>query len=512
MIRTYMVILGLLVLMAGCSRGPETARLHKDIQHKLDNQFQTGLFTIDSFSRKGSYPYYDAKTPGEKRLIYYKATIQILKSYRFSDWDGLNAGSLISILGATPLGISGINPEGNVKGDLLQIYGTAAYSRTAAGWQEVEFHPGKQTPQPQEKSSSQQRYMVEIEEDEARQKSELPLHQQYLNEIAEIARQFNNKGEAANLAFLQNELESLLKQAGLKAAKSRGWLTMATGSSLGEYYRIGKALAKILTTTKKSPHTVKAFVTSGSSENCRLLQQREVTMSFVQNDIAFMAANGTGLFKDRTRCADIRAICSLYPEAVQIIVKKQAAIDSLADLAGKRINIGPKGSGIRINALQILEVAGLSQKDFARIDERPLSIAIADFKNDKLDAIFLTSAYPAKLIQSLSGAYPLRLVAIETKVITALCRRYPFFIPIKISQKAYPGSQAEVQTVGVTAMLITHKDVPDATVTFFLEKMFANLSLLAKQSLQANYISLKSAETGISIQVHPAAKAFFARK
>ena len=294
----------------------------------------------------------------------------------------------------------------------------------------------------------------------------------------------------------------------MKAAKSRGWLTIATGSSLGEYYPIGKALAQILT-TKKSRKTVKAFATSGSSENCRLVQQQKVTLAFVQNDIAFMAANGTGLFKNRPLCANIRAICSLYPEAVQIIVKKQAAIHSLADLAGKRINIGPKGSGGRINALQILEAAGLPQKNFALVDEKPLSIATADFKSGKLDALFITSAYPAKLIQSLASEYPVRLVSIEQKGITALRRQYPFFIPIKISQKASPGLKAEVQTVGVTAMLITHKDIPDATITFFLENMFANLSQLAKQSLQANYISLKSAETGISIKPHRAAKAFF---
>ena len=50
--KMYMIIL-IMLFVIGCSKGPDSARLQKDIQQKLDNQFQTQLFAIESFSRKG---------------------------------------------------------------------------------------------------------------------------------------------------------------------------------------------------------------------------------------------------------------------------------------------------------------------------------------------------------------------------------------------------------------------------------------------------------------------------
>ena len=262
--------------------------------------------------------------------------------------------------------------------------------------------------------------------------------------------------------------------------------------------------------TEKKPAHV--FTSSGSTENTELVESKQVMFAFCQNDIAFMAHNGMGMFQNKKASRNLRALCSLYPESVQIIVKKGGKIQSIQDLRGKKINIGLPGSGVRINALQILQAVGLNiKKDFANVKELPLPIAVEEFKEGKLDVIFVTSAYPAKAVQKLASQTPVKLISLEEKTVNKIVRKYPFFIPIHISQKAYKGVKGNVRSVGVTAMIITHKDTPDEKVKTFLEHLFKSIPVLSKESLQANYISKEQAQTGMSIPMHKAAKKFFGK-
>lgn len=221
-----------------------------------------------------------------------------------------------------------------------------------------------------------------------------------------------------------------------------------------------------------------------------------------------MAYNGRDLFKG-SQVKDIRALCSLYPETVQIVVKKDSKIKTLKDLVGKKINIGAKGSGVRINALQILKACGMELKSFAAVEETDFSEAIKQIDEGKVDAMFLTSAYPAKLIQDLTREEPVRLISMSENTVQKITRKHPFFIRIKVAQNAYTGEKDEILTVGVISMLITHKDTPDEKVKLILDKLFGNLSQISKVSLQANYISRSKAKEAISIPVHPAAEKYF---
>ena len=48
--------LGLAALL-GCGRGPDEASLRGDIERRLDQHFEEGLFTIQSFRRMGAAPF-----------------------------------------------------------------------------------------------------------------------------------------------------------------------------------------------------------------------------------------------------------------------------------------------------------------------------------------------------------------------------------------------------------------------------------------------------------------------
>jgi TRAP-type uncharacterized transport system substrate-binding protein len=58
-------------------------------------------------------------------------------------------------------------------------------------------------------------------------------------------------------------------------------------------------------------------------------------------------------------------------------------------------------------------------------------------------------------------------------------------------------------------MLITHDKTPDNQVKILLDALFNNSKILSNESMQANYISPKTATIGVSITMHPRAVLYF---
>ena len=102
--------LALLCALAGCRKGPDRDTLASQIQARLDRNFQGGVFKVVDLARKGHYAYREEGDDAERLLVYYNAELELLRDYRLSDWDKPNVGSLISVLGATANGVTGVKP------------------------------------------------------------------------------------------------------------------------------------------------------------------------------------------------------------------------------------------------------------------------------------------------------------------------------------------------------------------------------------------------------------------
>lgn len=74
-----------------------------------------------------------------------------------------------------------------------------------------------------------------------------------------------------------------------------------------------------------------------------MLKDGSVDIAFIQNDIAFYAANGTEMFKDK-QFAGLRGIAALYPETVQFVTTADSGIKSISDIKGKKVAVGASGS------------------------------------------------------------------------------------------------------------------------------------------------------------------------
>ncbi len=232
---------------------------------------------------------------------------------------------------------------------------------------------------------------------------------------------------------------------------SRTEYTIATGSKSGVYYPIGEALAMIL---KKSFSgvTLNVVETAGSVENLQQLRDGKVDLALVQNDIAFYAVEGEAMFNGQ-KITNVTGIATLFPEVVQIIVRKETGVKSLADLAGRKIAVGSKDSGTFYNAQQLLTVA----KVWEQIDHQYLSAgdAMKEMQEGRIDGFIFTSGLPNPSIVELARKVEIFVVPVEPDLVQKLVNSYSFYYPSTIEANQYPGQTEEISAVEINAILVS---------------------------------------------------------
>ncbi|MCK5884381.1 MAG: TAXI family TRAP transporter solute-binding subunit [Bacteriovoracaceae bacterium] len=496
---TYIFIL---VSVLGCSNGPDGKALNVELQTKLDTEFQKDLLKVKKLSRRGSYSYSEIGESVKRLMVYYKADLEFKSDYKLTDWNTLNVGSLSYILGATASGVQGIKSVGNKKGDVLTVFGTASYKKIDGKWA-IAAPKYKQL---KGKAGGQKKFVAEIDESEEYD-SNLPEYKKKLKILGNIFSEMDGKQDSKIIQVAEFELQKILQKARMYSAMQNGVVTIATGSPLGNYFAIGKGLEDL----SQKKNKTKAYATSGSVENCHLVNEKKVVFSIVQSDMAAMAYKGTELFKDSIPMKDMRAVAALYPEAFMIVTLKKANIRKFSDLTGKKISIGVKGSGHRADAIQVIKAHGFTRSDFSEIRETSFRSAIAELKNNAVDAIFLTGAVPLTALNKLNEEHPIHIVSLHGKIIKKLTQTIPV-IPMILPGNTYKGQKGKIKTVGVTALIVTHKDTDKLVVEKLLSTLVDQTSELAKRSVQANNITLRSMRRGVTVPLHKGASVFYSKK
>lgn len=288
-------------------------------------------------------------------------------------------------------------------------------------------------------------------------------------------------------------------------------LSMGGGWVTGVYFPMAGAMSRIVH-TQMDGVTLTVESSGASVVNSNLIRSGDLDMAIVQNDVAYYAFNGTGISAfDGNAVPNMRGLFTMYPEPVQLIARADSGIESPSDLAGRRVAIGPLGSGAEVNAIEVLEVAGLSLDDLAGVERLAASEA-ADFLRDgRVDAAFFTVAIGGAVIADLAVSQNIIVVPITGEYAEALMELRPFYATATIPEGTYNNVPAS-ETVGVLAMAVANEDLPEDLVFDFMTAIFSNTDTLASAHAAGRMVTLESALDGMPIPLHPGAERFFAEQ
>ncbi len=292
-------------------------------------------------------------------------------------------------------------------------------------------------------------------------------------------------------------------------AKQRTFYVLATGGTGGTYYPLGGALAQLL--SNNTDIIVTAQTGNASVANCNLISKHQVEMAFVQNNVAYWAYTGTGLFKGKKPIRNLRAIASLYPETIQIVARADSGINSIYDLKGKRVVPGNAGSGTAIDAKNILTAAGLSFKDM-HIDYLGFAQAAQRLADNQIDAAFVTAGYPTSSILQLAITTPIKIIPISGKLRAKILKNYKYYAKDTVPAGTYKGINKPVPTISAIAQWVVDSKLPANKVYEMTKALWQHRDILAKVHAKGKLITLDTALDGVAIPLHPGAKRFYKEK
>jgi TRAP transporter TAXI family solute receptor len=287
---------------------------------------------------------------------------------------------------------------------------------------------------------------------------------------------------------------------------ARKFVSIASGWVVGVYFPLAGAISRIA--HEKLPDIKITVESSGASvANAKLIASGDADMAILQNDIAFYAFNGTKPMFDKS-VPNIRGVAALYPEHCQIHARKDAKIATVKDLKGKRVAVGPLGSGTEQNAIQILEAYGLKFEDLGKVERLSAAESSDYLKDGRIDAAFYTVGVGASAIVDSAMMVETVIVPIDGAPAEALIKKYPFYAKDKVPAGIYKGI-GEVPTVAVLAILVAKAEMDEDTVYRITKAMWEGIKTIEGAHAKGKEVKLEKALIGMPIPLHPGAEKYY---
>ena len=298
---------------------------------------------------------------------------------------------------------------------------------------------------------------------------------------------------------------------GACAKEAAPTLTISTGGSGGRYQVVGRALVRVAYQNQAAIGAQLDYKTSsGSVANINAIGAGEADFGIAQSDHLFQAISGVGEWADAGPQTELRAVFGMYTESVTLVAGGDSGIQSIADLQGKVVDIGPEGSGTRANAIDALSAAGINWQ--AEIDSREenLDSRLTSFMHGELDAFFYTAGHPNSDIKfatfSVRGAQIIPLTNIAT-----ILEQHPYYLQTTIPAGLYPMARnnSDVETIGVSATLLTSASVPEEVVYSLTKALFEDQDALVEFSAEFAALVGDDFLNGITAPLHPGAARYY---
>lgn len=287
-----------------------------------------------------------------------------------------------------------------------------------------------------------------------------------------------------------------------------GTITFSAGTPTGVYQKYGTLLQGAM--AKDMPDVdVRLLNSDGSQENIRRVATGQADFSIAAAD-----AVETYILQNKPGSGRLRGCSRLYDDYVHLVVRRSSSIRSVADLKGRKVAVGPSGSGVRLIANHVLQAAGLD----ADSDIEPLDNGIKDMpemlEDHRIDAFFWSGGLPTSAVLELSEADDIRLVPIGSDLVKKLHEQggaSRYYRAAVMPADAYPKAQrgAAVQTLAVANFLITRDDA-DANLTEELTRtVIASRDRIGQKVHAAQLVDLRTAIYTDPLPLHEGARRYY---
>ena len=283
-------------------------------------------------------------------------------------------------------------------------------------------------------------------------------------------------------------------------------VSIAGGSSSGTMFLLANAMALALNQYSSDVFNAAAESTTGTPAIIEMLNNGEVDFGWGANNTVLDAYEGTGTYEGEPR-TNLASLAYGYEQPVQIVVRDDDSIQSIADLRGKDFGVSNAGSTTELNARMILSFYDIDYID--RNDLTPQYIGESQasdlIANGQLDGVLANAAVGSSGMMTLMTSGDCKMLSIDEDVVEQICEANRAFIPYTIPANTYDNQPEDITTVAVVNYIYCRADLPEELAYWFLDTLYAHNDDLVATHKSGETIIPENAGVGMVIPMHPGA-------
>lgn len=249
--------------------------------------------------------------------------------------------------------------------------------------------------------------------------------------------------------------------------------------------------------------------TGGSAENPRLLRSGNIDIGHTTE--AYNAYVGEGIFEGEDPIEDMMVVLKTYGVEALVLTLEDSPIESMEDLVGKKVCVGPPGSGIAQMADAILESYGY--KDKVSILNLGHNESVDSLKEGSIDVLFsyTTGGMPASYLQQLDSTSKIKAIPLDMDVLKSAFEKHKDYAPEVIPNGAISCIEKPYETLASYGIQVTRTSLTEDEVYSIVKNTYENIPELENYIKLASALNIKTALKGVpkELKIHPGAAKYF---
>ena len=286
-------------------------------------------------------------------------------------------------------------------------------------------------------------------------------------------------------------------------------ITWGAGTLGGTIQLLATACGSVLQ-DKLDGITVTVQATGGSVENPRLLATGDLDIGHTTQ--MYDAYIGQGPFADDGPNDKILALMDLYNVESIAIVRADSDIQSLEDLQGKTVVLGPTGSGIASMATAVMTAYGYDDSNCKMLNLAN-DQAVDALKDGTADMIwgFASAKNPAAYLESLYTTQECRAIPQDPEKIALACESSKDFFQSEIAAGTFPFLSEGYVNLAAPAEQFASANLSEDDAYLIVKTICENVDSLATYYAPAKCVNVQDALHGLpaGVPIHPGAAKYY---
>jgi TRAP transporter TAXI family solute receptor len=258
-------------------------------------------------------------------------------------------------------------------------------------------------------------------------------------------------------------------------------LTLGTATPGGGFPVYGEAFVAAIHEADPTI-TIEARNTRGSAENIPLLEQGRLDIALVQGEAAYEALSGI----HRPGPANMRILWAMYSSPGMFVVRADSPYRTIADLKGKAVAWGAKGSGLVLLGGYVVDALGMDRDaDFQAVYLERAGDGPAMVQDGRVAALWGGgTGWPG--FKAMAGAPGgARFITPGEEEIARILAKHTFLKRVAFPAGSYMGIERDTPSVGSWSFVFARTDLPEETAYRLARALHKAQSALGEKLAQA---------------------------